>query len=168
VSICYPQETDEVSADGAGQSVNLNQSPLLAPSVFNYFSPTYQFSRGNMALQGKVIPEMQIATEATVAAYINAVYAIVQAGLARYDGPTIGYTRTGALVLTEEIAAAGSPTAVVALINAKLFGGSMSTALQSHLVTAATPVAGSTATAEDRVRAALFLAAVSPEYLVQK
>lgn len=164
VTICYPNETDNVSS---GDSINLNQSPLLAPSVFNYFSPTYQFSRGHMANLGKVTPEMQIATEATVAAYINAVYAIVQGGIARYDGnnPAV---YTGQLVLTEEIAAAASPAAVVALINTKLFGGSMSTALQSHLVTAATPVSGSTATPTDRVRAALFLAAVSPEYLVQK
>lgn len=163
VTICYPSETDNVSSS---DTINLNQSPLLAPSVFNYFSPTYQFSRGSMASLGKVIPEMQIATEATVAAYINAVYAIVQNGIVRIDGSVVVYT--GQLTLTEEIAAAGSPAAVVALINAKLFGGSMSAGLQTHLVTAATPVSGSTATPTDRVRAALFLAAVSPEYLVQK
>lgn len=145
-------------------ATNLNQGEIRAPSVFNHFSPNYRFAGGDMARQGKVAPEMQIASEASIVAYINAVYDIVANGMTQ----DWANSRSGQLQITEEVNAAASPSAVVALINKKLFGGAMSSALVSHLTTACTPAAGGTATATERVRAAIFLAAVSPEYLVQK
>ena len=161
VRSAFPANTDRVS-DGK-VALNLNQSPLRALSVFNFYSPSYVYVGGEMAKQGKVSPEMQIATEASVVAYINAVYEIIQNGLTQEWNDTY----TGKPDFTEEINAA-TPSAVVGLINKKLFGGTMSAGLVSHLTTACTPVAGTTATAADRVRAAVFLAAASPEYLVQK
>jgi uncharacterized protein (DUF1800 family) len=154
----FPGETHQVASDQ--KSLNLNQSPMFATSVFNFFSPTYAFVGGGMAKLNLVTPEMQIATEASVVAYVNAVYEIVDLGLAS------GAARL-APVLTDEAALAATPAALVASINTKLFGGTMSSALQTEVTKAAT-AAGTSASASDKAKAALFLAAVSPEYLVQK
>jgi len=144
-------------------SLNLNQSPMRAPSVFNYFSPNYTFVGGLMANAGKVTPEMQIATEASVIAYVNAVYDIVSDGLTQeWEG-----SRNGQLVITTEVALAATPSAVVDSINTKLFGGTMTAGLVTEVTTAAT-AANTAATATEKVKAAIFVAAVSPEYLVQK
>lgn len=144
-------------------ALNLNQGPIWAPSVFNFFSPSYRFVGGAMALAGKVTPEMQITTEASVIAYINAVYDIIANGLTQeWTG-----SRTGKINISEEVALAGTPSSVVSNINRKLFGNTMSANLITQ-VTAAATASGSSATATERVNAAIFLAVVSPEYLVQK
>lgn len=157
VTAAYPSETDDVAR---GQpALNLNQSPIFASSVFNFFSPTYRFVGGKMSQQGKVSPEMQIATEASVVAYINAVYDIVANGMIDEFN-----NRSGSLNFTEELAAASSVSSLVAVINRKLFGGSMSSGLISHITSACSAAT----TNLDRVRTGVFLAAVSPEYLVQK
>lgn len=157
VTAAYPGETAYVNA--IPFALNLNQSPIFANSVFNFFSPSYRFVGGKMAQQGKVTPEMQIATEASVVGYINAVYDIIANGMGDdYSA------RSGQLVFTEELAVSSSSISLVALINRKLFGGSMSSGLVSHIRTACNAVPDGI----DRVRTAVFLAAVSPEYLVQK
>jgi uncharacterized protein (DUF1800 family) len=161
VGIAFVGNTDQVSSPWT--SLNLNQSPMRAPSVFNYFSPNYTFVGGLMANAGKVTPEMQIATEASVIAYVNAVYDIVSDGLTQeWEG-----SRNGQLVITTEVALAATPSAVVDSINTKLFGGTMTAGLVTEVTTAAT-AANTAATATEKVKAAIFVAAVSPEYLVQK
>lgn len=158
-----PYHTSEVSSTTA--RVNLNQGPVRAPSVFNYYSPTYRYAGGLMAAQGKVAPEMQIITEASAVAYLNALYAIIEEGMSPDQSQE---ALRGQINLTEETNAAGTPSAVAGLINKKLFGGTMSSALLAIVTEACTPVAGSTASALERARAALFIAAASPEYIVQK
>ena len=55
--------------DGGG-TVSLGQSPLKAPTVFNWFLPDYQ-PGGLIASFGKVAPEFQIATESSVFQNVN-------------------------------------------------------------------------------------------------
>jgi uncharacterized protein (DUF1800 family) len=161
VGMAFVGNTDQVASPWI--ALNLNQSPMRAPNVFNFFSPNYTYVGGLMADAGKVTPEMQIATEASVVAYINAVYDIIGNGLTQeWNG-----SRNGQLVIDAEVALIATPSAVVNSINTKLFGGSMSPGLISVVTTAAT-ASGTSATATEKVKAAIFVAAVSPEYLVQK
>ena len=53
-----------------GGNVSLGQTPLKAPSVFNWFLPDYK-PGGLIASYGKVAPEFQIATESSVFQNIN-------------------------------------------------------------------------------------------------
>lgn len=161
VNMAFVGDTNVVASPWV--ALNLNQGPIYAPSVFNFFSPTYRFVGGAMAQAGKVTPEMQIATEASVVAYMNAVYDIIANGLTQ-EWPG---SRNGQLNISEEVAVAGTPSSVVASINRKLFGNTMSAGLITQ-VTAAATAAGTSATATERVQAAIFLAVMSPEYLVQK
>lgn len=55
--------------DGGG-TVALGQTPLKAPSVFNWFLPDYK-PGGLIASYGKVAPEFQIATESSVFQNVN-------------------------------------------------------------------------------------------------
>jgi uncharacterized protein (DUF1800 family) len=150
------QVTDQIAAR------NLNHGPLASPSVFNDFSPTYQHAGGGMAKLGKVTPQMQIATETSVIAYINAVYEILDIGIqpdSRGNG-TEGWPIDAAL------SAINSPTDMVNFINKKLFGNGMSAELKSLVKAAGT---GDLANKKkDLLKAAIFTAAVSTEYLVQR
>lgn len=140
------------------RALALNQAPLMAPSVFNYFSPGFRLNQGEMAKLGKVAPEMQILTETSAATYINAVYDIIVNGY---------FSSQVQLDLSDEVSVAGTPSAVVAKINTKLFGGSMSTELATYLSNSFT-AANASADALTKVRTAVLLAMASPEYLIQK
>lgn len=59
--------------DGGGTS-SLNQTPLKAPTVFNWFLPDYQ-PAGLIASYGLVAPEFQLATESSVFQNINVFWA---------------------------------------------------------------------------------------------
>ena len=58
---------------------SVGQSPLLAPTVFNFFSPGYK-PTGAIATAGLVAPELQIATEASVAAGLNFMRRVLTGG----------------------------------------------------------------------------------------
>jgi hypothetical protein len=148
-----PHLTDQVSS--ATPALNLNQSPLRATSVFNHFSPTYQYARGKMATQNKVIPQMQIATESSVIAYVNAVQAIIAGGPDGFNGidfSSIPATETS------------TPAKILAYINMRLFGGAMSAELKSIVLAAAS----GTGAIEERFKSALFISVISTEFLVQR
>jgi uncharacterized protein (DUF1800 family) len=170
--------TSDVSGPPEARQYYLNQSPLSSPTVFNFFSPSYQYPSGAMAPLNKVAPEMQLASEAAVIAYINAVGRLIEEGIgSQWDK----YTAWKKIMpdLTAEVALAAwpdSPTtaqkaaaadAVASAINRKLFGGGMSAPLKDYLISVLTG-AGAPASALARVQTALLLAAVSSEYLVQK
>lgn len=157
----YPAETSTISSDAL--YLNLNNAQFMAPSVFNDFSPTFKYVGGKMASKGKVSPQMQIATESSVIAYANAVYEIILRGLGQDDDVTnsgqSGYLNIAALV-------SGNPSAsaMVGIINSRLFGGTMSSELKSLTQTAAS----GTAPIADRFRSALYIAMMSTEFIVQK
>ena len=55
----------------ATRSLSIGQSPLQSPSVFNFFRPGYVPPQSEAGRAGLVVPEMQIASETTVASYLN-------------------------------------------------------------------------------------------------
>ncbi len=147
-------DTNNLASYASGMGQNL----FFPPTVFNYFLPSYQIP-GTTQLG----PEFQIYSPAT---------AQVRANFAN----TLFYATTFGTDLTAyETAAAKDVTTLENLIDSTLLHGSMSAGLKSAVETtyAAITPTGTTAAAlataaKERAQAALYLAAVSPEYQVQK
>jgi uncharacterized protein (DUF1800 family) len=143
----------------------LNQSPLLAPSVFNFFSPNYRHP-GPISAAGLVAPEFQITTETSMVGGLN-----FFAKLARN-----GYYGSGDTRLTMDLSGldglANNPAALADRLNLLFMNGAMTEATRSAIVTAVAglPVkkSGATSAITDRVKAALLMVAVSPEFVIQK
>ncbi len=161
----------------------LGQSPMRAPSVFNFFRPGYVPPGTYAAAAGLVVPEMQIAHETTAAGYVNFMRDNLSSGVGVYNGTIDGVTynrRDLRPDFTAELALADRPAALVDHVVVKLTYGTVSQALKDTILEAVASIAipaptsnGSNASAIDtaklnRVRAAILLVLASPEFLVQR
>ena len=148
----------------------LGQSPLNAPSVFNFYRPSYVPPNSAIASAGLVAPEMQITSEPSVTGYLNFMQEAINTG--------VGEARVIKPDYTKELALSGDASALVERIDLLLMNGAMSSRLRGQIVGAvnsiAVPVATSAnatqvATAQaNRVKLAIFLTMASTDYLVQK
>ncbi len=166
-------------------ATRLNQTPLFAPTVFNFYRPGYVPASKPIADAGLVAPEFQIVHDVSVAGYMNYLRGLV----------TLDSNRDIQQDYSAELALAATPTELVERMNLLLFYGQMPDSLRSQLVAAVTsralpapvypaPVPGASAPAggtptatnqaqidaakRDRVYLAVYMAMVSPDYLVQK
>ncbi len=136
----------------------LAQSPLRAPSVFNFFRPGYVPSASALGDKGITAPEFQITNETTVAGYVNFMQKVIANGIA---GMQPNY---GALAPL-----AADPNALVAELNVLLAAGQISVTTLATIAAAISSIDASTAAGQaNRINAALTLAMAAPEYLVQK
>ncbi|MEY2686158.1 MAG: hypothetical protein RL375_356 [Pseudomonadota bacterium] len=137
---------------------SVGQSPLLAPTVFNFYSPSYK-PAGAIATAGLVAPELQIATEASVAASLNFLRRVLTGGgIGGGDGRV-----TIKLDALQDLA--GTPAALVDRIDALWCCGQMSASTRQRLLDLVGAIAASKP--RDRVLAALTLTLLSPDHLVQ-
>jgi uncharacterized protein (DUF1800 family) len=142
------------------------QMPLRPPSVFNWFRPDYS-PPGDIRNGGLVAPEFQITHESSTTAYANFVADIVERGYnvqSLYpDNPPITPNYTA------ELALAAQPDALLDHLNLLLLGGQLSAGARSTIKTAieAIPTSASNASLR-RVRTAIALCMVSPDFVVQK
>jgi uncharacterized protein (DUF1800 family) len=151
---------------------SIGQSPLRAPSVFNFYRPGYVPPNTSIANANLVAPEMQITGTTSVVGYLNTMQDAVSDGIGR-DGDIKSDYAT-------EIHLAGTPDKLVERVNLMLLANQMSPALRAQIVAAvnSVPVPADAADAADaaaaaearqnRVWLAVFLTLASPEYLVQK
>jgi len=169
-------------------ATRLNQTPMFAPTVFNFYRPGYVPSSKPIADAGLVAPEFQIVHDVSVAGYMNYMRGLV----------TVNTTRDIQQDYTAEVALAATPADLVERMNLLLFYGQMPDALRSALVAAVTsraipapvypsvpaPAPGASAVTPpaqpatnqaaidaaklDRVYLAVFLSMSSPDYLIQK
>ena len=105
---------------------SLGQTPLYAPTVFNFFRPGYVPSGDAITAANLTVPELQITTDVSVAGYMNYVRGWTQLNAGRdiqhkYDS---------------EIALAATPTALVEKMNLLLFSGTMPDALKTQIANA--------------------------------
>lgn len=155
----------------------VSQGVLASPSVFNFYLPDYQ-PNGAIASANLVAPEYQIHTSATSINYINLVYEWFIDGyygeIATQASGTVmntpGYDLNELqpvdyldLDLSDELAIAGNATNLVERLNLIIAGGLLSNTSKSNIVNAITPLNNA-----DRVKAALYLVFIAPEYCVQK
>ena len=146
------------------------QTPLSAPSVFNFYRPGYIPPNTQIATLGMVAPGMQIVNESTVANWVNFVWALLQWG--------VGWTGTTQAVkvdLTQSSnplvrAATISDAALADYLNTSLFAGKMSTALRANIISAMQNQVSwnSTTRLQDRCRIGAFIALVSAEYMIER
>jgi len=167
-------------------ATRLNQTPMFAPSVFNFFRPGYVPSGAGLAQAGLVVPEMQLTHELSVAGYMNYIRTWTQ----------LDANRDIQHDYAAELALAATPADLVERMNLLLFGGTLPDALRAQIVAAVTsraipapvlppaaPASSASAPApaptptnqaqidaakRDRVYLAVFLSMASPDYLIQK
>jgi uncharacterized protein (DUF1800 family) len=137
----------------------LGQSPLLSPSVFNFFSPNYR-PAGPIAQAGMVAPEFQITTETTVVGGLNFFANLFNNGSYGYDEFELK------LNLVPLDALAANPDALIAELNALYFNYAMGSKLQTRMKTMLSALPANDR--RQRVKAALILTSLSPEYVIQK
>ncbi len=146
--------------DGGGEG--LGQSPLLAPSVFNFFSPNFR-QPGAVAKAGLYSPEFQITTETSVVGSLN-----FFADFFNSEGYGDGASRLKIDLTTLQTLAA-TPATLVDRLDALLFAYQMGASTRQRLVQMLSALPGTSASQrKDRVKAALIVTAMSPDFVIQK
>ncbi len=139
----------------------LGQTPMRAPSVFNYFRPGFVPPNTTLAAAELVAPEFQITHEISVAAYANFMQGVIQNGVGTGSDVRADYTSTYAL--------ADNADALVARINLALAANSLSTATLTSIRDAVNAIPMTAGNArQNRTQLAIYLTMTSPEFLVQK
>ena len=161
------------NTDDPGWSIG--QTPLRSPSVFNFYRPGYVppvTQAGNMGL---TVPEMQITHEASVAGYANIIRDLLTNGM---DDDLTAKTRDIKVNVDALSQQARDADVLVGLVDDRLFGGLMPAELKALIVTAVNSIfvpdvkASTPARVQElltnRTLLAIYLAVVSPEFIVQK
>lgn len=165
------------SASGRYQLINiddpingLGEAPMRSPSVFNFYRPGYTPPNTAISAAGQVAPEMQIMAEPTSIGYVNYMQNAVAYGVGTGFDITPNYA--------SELALSATPDQLVDRVNLLLLNGNMSSTLRNQIVSALNSIVQPALTSSNaalvakfktyRVNMAVYLAMVSPEYIVQK
>ncbi|MDX1665925.1 MAG: DUF1800 family protein [Saprospiraceae bacterium] len=152
----------------------VSQRPLASPSVFNFFQPEYQ-PIGPIAEAGLVAPEFQITNSQTTVGYADELHrwtmkesGIMQWGSVYKDEPWSGVDGSGKvrLDLSDEMALgeSGQIEDLVERLNLIMLHGQLSDRSRQIIVNTVKQFPENRM--EDRVRMALFLIMVTPDYLI--
>ena len=141
-----------------------NQSPLAARTVFNFFLPDHQ-PIGQIADNGLVAPEFQIHNSRTSVEYINqvndwAVWGYIMDDW-EYDNPHVTYNIEQLLPLARD------PEVLVNRLDMLFTHGRLSERTRDIIKDAITPIISGNYR-YDRVRLALYLILISPDYSILK
>jgi uncharacterized protein (DUF1800 family) len=139
----------------------LSQTPMRAPSVFNFFRPGFVPPNTSLAAADLVAPEFQITHEISVASYANFIQGAIANGVGTGSDVKGNYTELNGI--------ADNADALVARINLLLAYESLSPATVTAIRDAvnAIPITASNAR-QNRTNLATYLTMTSPEFLVQK
>ena len=156
----------------------VDQGILASPSVFNFYLPEYQ-PNGPISDENLFAPEFQIHTSATSINYINLVYdwfindyygeIATHAGSSSHNAPSYELQDLDPvdfiyLDLDDEYNMAHDAPALVERLNLILTGGLFFDETKSNIINAVEQLSDPV----ERVRAALFLSFIAPEYNIQK
>ncbi len=136
----------------------LGQWPMQAPTVFNFFVPTYQ-PPGPILDAGFVAPEYEITTELTVTDTANYFFEGVTHGFYTNEGSRIG------LDLAPLIALWSTPNDLIAKLETLLLGRAASADLRASLLSLHTLHASN---ASNGVKVMLQLLTASPEFSTER
>ncbi len=160
-------------------ATQLGQSPLRAPSVFNFFRPGYVPPNTTLTASGATAPEFQLVNETTVGAYLNFMQDVIQLGVrcpepgvpqAAYNNHLYDVKAT----YSRELSLVTDATALVRHLSLVLTAGQIApnSANEQLMVTALnnTPVTASSSADLKlrRVWAAVLMIMACPQYLIQK
>ncbi|MHA4871287.1 DUF1800 domain-containing protein [Duganella sp. PWIR1] len=148
---------------------SLGYTPFRSPSVFNFYRPDYVPPGTAVSSASKVAPEMQLLTDPEVIGYLNFIQVAIQYGM--------GGGRELQADYVAELSLVNQPEKLADRINLLVLNGTMSSGLRNQIITAinATPIPYTTATSPElisearlnRVYIAIYLAMISPEYVIQ-
>lgn len=156
----------------------VSQGILASPSVFNFYLPSFS-PNGPISDADLVAPEFQIHTSATSINYINLVYtwfinsfygeisthaSNTTLGLPNYDITNLDPNDFLYLNLTDELAIANDAEELVNRIDLILTGGLFSDDTKASIIQAINSVNSP----DEKVKAALFLSFISPDYNILK
>ncbi len=146
------------SADDA-----LGQSPLLSPSVFNFFSPFYT-RPGRLAQAGMVGPEFQITNEIQTVGTANFFYDLV-----KREGYGNGDSRLKLDLVTAK-SFANNPVQLVDHLSSLFTYGDLSAPTRQIIIDAVTAVPFNNRDSDRalRLRTAMTLFALSSDFVIQK
>ena len=143
---------------------SLGQSPLRAPSVFNFYRPGYVPANTAIATNALVAPEFQIITEVSVAGYIN--FMVSAIGSANGINNDVKATYTSELAIVSDSAALVNRLSL--LLSANQITDTNKATIKAALDATSVTDTSSLAVKERRVFLATLLVFASPDYLVQK
>ena len=151
-------------ADTRDPASRLSQSPLRAPSVFNFFRPGYVPAASSTSASGMVAPELQLVNESTAPAYVN----FIQRVIAGQEW----VTNDLAVPYTQEVAMAHDAGRLLDRLDLLMTGGQLSTesrtAIRGGLDASVVSEASDSATKLRRVQTAVLLVMAAPQYLLQR
>ncbi len=156
----------------------LGQSPLHAPSVFNFFRPGFIPPGTVMATARTPAPEFQLVNEITVGVYLNYMQGVIRWGIycPRPDVPQVGYEGPYLPDVTASYAQekryVTDAAALVNHLSLVLCAGQLSSATKTLMINAlnARPVTADSSPDDklNRIGAAVLMVMASAEYLIQK
>jgi uncharacterized protein (DUF1800 family) len=157
-------KTGKWTAYAGEADYGINQEPLRAPSVFNFYRPGYVPPNTEIATAAMVAPEFQLHHEVSTVAYINI--------LADFVGSTFGLADDIQPDYTELLSTTADAKALVDWLNLRLTANQLSSntlsmiqaSLEKTVVTAASPDKDKL----NRIYGAVMLIMACPEYLIQK
>lgn len=145
--------------DYAGFINTVQQKPLYAPSVFNFYRPDYK-PPGSLSQQGLSAPAMQITDSSTAITFPNIAWEWARYGVRQL--PHYQY----AMDTSQEIALAATPEKLLDRLNLLLCQGLMSPATRSAVLAAIERIPADRAAT--RARVAIWLTMCGPEGAVQR
>ncbi|MBL8342114.1 MAG: DUF1800 domain-containing protein [Rubrivivax sp.] len=157
--------------------VSLGQTPMRAPSVFNFYRPGFVPPGTLTAARNLVAPEMQLASETTAAGYVNTMRDNLSAGVGLSNGAPFN-RRDLQGNYAAELALATDAPALVERVTSRLTYGAAGAALKAEIAgavgsivvpalnTGGTNQAQVDAAKRNRVNAAILLTLAAPEFVV--
>jgi uncharacterized protein (DUF1800 family) len=137
----------------------LGQNPLRAPTVFNFFKPTFSLP-GAVASAGLASPEFEIFTDTSAIGNANFMLYMIYNGY-ESEGEVVG------LDYSQLMPMAGNTAQLVDYLNLLLMSNSMSSAMRTTILDAVSDT-WYAQNLDERVKAVVRLIVTSPEYLVQR
>lgn len=167
------------NTDDSQYGSGVAQAPVNAPSVFNFFKPSY-LPPGEMTTTSLRGPEFQLQTDSVIANTANGVntrayYFDVNTPCAPDDDTgevKVNHSRDLALAGSANGGPADPATRLVDAYNVRFMSGQMSPFMRQTLLAYLNPIDSTWGDAADwrlwRIQAALYLIFTSPEYMIQK
>lgn len=150
--------------DLSDPSTALGQSPLRAPSVFNFFRPGYFPTNTEISNRGLLAPEFQLVNETSVAGYINFLERAITGGRAPVADIVLDFSA--------EIAVAPDSRALLDRLDLLLTGSQLSQGVRDAVRSAMedVPLTATSTNADKlrRVQIGVALILASTDYLIQK
>jgi uncharacterized protein (DUF1800 family) len=182
----YPHKSDTGSwrvGNTDSVATALGQTPLRAPSVFNFYRPGYVAPGTQSAAAGLVAPEMQLVNESSVSGWVNYMRDNLNNGVGQFNGTVNGVVLNRRDLQRDwsgEMALAPRTAELVSAVTDRLMYGTATDALRTDIQTTIAKIvipalnAGGTNQAQidtakrNRVYATVLLTLASPEFLAQK